>query len=93
MKDVISGSFEAVTVAGLPVVVDPTKPDGEIRVSLKVWRQVRDAIQERADDERKQELLNLVCQRGADGDPLLTTADFWRLWPDRNLAEQVRGAR
>lgn len=32
-----------------------------------------------------QQLLNMVVARGADGQPLLTTAEFRRRWPDQSL--------
>lgn len=50
-------------------------------------------------EARAEQLMGLVQSMGADGQPLLTTQQFWQLWPDPSLrppeidARQVREAR
>lgn len=50
-------------------------------------------------EARGQQLTQLVGMQGADGQPLLKTRDFWRLWPDDSLrppevsADRIREAR
>lgn len=50
-------------------------------------------------EARGQQLTQLVTMQGADGQPLLTTRQFWTLWPDQSLrppevtADRMREAR
>lgn len=50
-------------------------------------------------EARGQQLTQLVGMKGADGQPLLTTRQFWTLWPDQSIrppevsADRMREAR
>lgn len=43
-------------------------------------------------DAKSQQLLQLVALKGADGKPLLSTDDFWRLYPDPTIRPNEIGA-